>query len=430
MSDSGPADAVVLVDVQNDFLDPEGSYVKSGLTPVAPDERGSMIGAGAELVDSARRSGVPVVYVKTILRKDLADSSLPRKFEARLQGRGSPVKGSWGAQIVKEVAPAEGDVVITKKGQSAFQFTNLDSVLRRRGVECCLVVGGGLPGSISATCRQGAALGYDMGVAVGALHPGEKGYLPTLRSRTVVRETGAWVESMGRRAAAERRDAAPGRTALLLIDIQNDAVHPQGVYEKLGYARLSEGERSKLLENNAKLLERARASGMPVVFALNSKRADSLDNAAAIQALRIRPARKYVEGTWGAEIVSELRPRDGEIVVRKNGHSAFGFTPLHRTMRNLGVTRCIVTGGGVVGCLADSVVEGAGLGYDFFIVSDATFRPVGARALDFLKEWGEVVPTSTALGLIDEAARDHPSMSPRAVTTAEASGPGPHEAGP
>ena len=263
-------------------------------------------------------------------------------------------------------------------------------------------------------------MGYDMGVAVDALHPGEAGYLPTLRSRAVAKGTSAWVEGIRRRAGAERRGRPRGRTALLLIDIQNDAVHPEGVYERLGYARLSGEERAVLLGNNAKLLERARASGMPVVFALNSKRADSLDNAAAIQALRIRPAQKYVEGTWGAEIVKELRPRDGEVVVRKNGHSAFGFTPLHRTMRNLGVTRCIVTGGGVVGCLADSVVEGAGLGYEVVIVSDATFRPVGAPALSFLGEWGDVVPTSVALGLMDEEAREHPSPTPRVVTKAEA----------
>jgi nicotinamidase-related amidase len=79
------------------------------------------------------------------------------------------------------------------------------------------------------------------------------------------------------------------------------------------------------------------------------------------------------DGTWGAEIVAELTPEPSDYIIGKRGHSAFGTTHLHRMLRNLGVNFIIVTGGSVVGCVADSTREGVGLGYKMVLVADATY---------------------------------------------------------
>jgi nicotinamidase-related amidase len=88
------------------------------------------------------------------------------------------------------------------------------------------------------------------------------------------------------------------------------------------------------------------------------------------------PEAHYLEyGAWGTELVEGLQPEVGDFVLEKKGHSAFGFTPVHRILRNLRVRRCIVTGGATSGCVSDTVREGVGLGYEMAVVSDATYPP-------------------------------------------------------
>jgi ureidoacrylate peracid hydrolase len=80
-----------------------------------------------------------------------------------------------------------------------------------------------------------------------------------------------------------------------------------------------------------------------------------------------------VEGSWGAQIIDELAPEPEDFIERKKGRSGFGFTPLHRVLRNLGARRCIVSGGAVHGCLEDTVREGAGYGFEFTLATDAVY---------------------------------------------------------
>jgi nicotinamidase-related amidase len=91
--------------------------------------------------------------------------------------------------------------------------------------------------------------------------------------------------------------------------------------------------------------------------------------------MRQRDLDYRTDGTWGAEVVDELKPRPSDYVIGKRGHSAFGTTHLHRMLRNLDVNYIIVTGGSLVGCVADSTREGVGLGYKIILVRDAAYPP-------------------------------------------------------
>ncbi|MCS4538252.1 MAG: cysteine hydrolase [Thaumarchaeota archaeon] len=143
-----------------------------------------------------------------------------------------------------------------------------------------------------------------------------------------------------------------------------------------------------------------RSKRLPIIYVRNTKRNDAIDYAGSRRGRRSKNLPMYVDGTWGSQIVEEIKPRADDIVVVKRGHSAFSFTTLHRILRNLEVDKCIVTGGAVNGCVADTVMEGAGLGYEFIVVSDATFRPPNSPHLRLFADWAQTMSVEQVLGLL------------------------------
>jgi nicotinamidase-related amidase len=171
----------------------------------------------------------------------------------------------------------------------------------------------------------------------------------------------------------------PNSTALLIIDMMNDHIHPQGVSARYGQGR-SDGERETIVGNNQRILRAARAARLPVVHVRNEYRWDNLDcGTAAVRKEQHHgsypPHEPYkIIGTWGAQIIDELAPDEDEPVIVKKNQSAFWFSALDQVLRHLGVETCLTTGGSVTGCLNDTVREGAGYGYDFIVVTDAVYK--------------------------------------------------------
>jgi len=116
--------ALLIVDMQNDFVKPSGKLYVSGSEGV--------VGAISRLVERARRAGVLVAYTM--------DTHYPGDPEFAYFGEHC-VKGSWGWRIVDELAPRQGDVVVEKPRFDAFYSTMLDDVLRSRGIEYIVVTG-------------------------------------------------------------------------------------------------------------------------------------------------------------------------------------------------------------------------------------------------------------------------------------------------
>jgi len=115
---------VLVVDMQNDFVKPEGRlYVKGS-------EKVVRVIAG--LLERARRAGVLIAYTM--------DTHYPGDMEFEYFGEHC-VKGSWGWRIVDELEPRQGDVVVEKPRFDAFYSTMLDDVLRGRGVRNIVVTG-------------------------------------------------------------------------------------------------------------------------------------------------------------------------------------------------------------------------------------------------------------------------------------------------
>ncbi len=127
--------ALIVVDVQNDFCHSDGATHKNG-ADVAPMQAVPPVLNG--LIDAARKADLPVVWVRTT-HSPTTDSP---SWNERREGREHYIcaDGSWGAEWF-QVAPAPGEDVVLKHRYSGFVGTNLDDVLRARGIKSVIVTG-------------------------------------------------------------------------------------------------------------------------------------------------------------------------------------------------------------------------------------------------------------------------------------------------
>lgn len=120
----------------------------------------------------------------------------------------------------------------------------------------------------------------------------------------------------------------PARTALIVVDMQNDFVNEGGT--------LRVPDAQATIPAIQRLLARARDAGMRVVFSQDTH--DTGD-----PEWTIWPAHAH-EGTWGWRIVEDLQPRDDEVVIRKLRYDAFYGTPLDHLLRLWGVETLVLCG--------------------------------------------------------------------------------------
>ena len=143
--------ALVLIDMQNDFVAPGAPACVAGAAATLPALR--------SLLGLARAQGWAVVHITREHRPDGSDVELFRR-RAFQNGQGICVAGTPGADIVPELAPLPGEYRLRKRRFSAFLFTEFDALLRRLGV-CTLVLGGTqYPNCIRATAVDAMARDY------------------------------------------------------------------------------------------------------------------------------------------------------------------------------------------------------------------------------------------------------------------------------
>ena len=151
--------ALVLIEYQNDFTS-EGGALHGAVSEVM-DKTGMMANT-LEVVDAARSAGATVMHAPITFAEGYNEiSSHPYGILKGVVDGKAFIKGSWGAAIVDELAPAEGDIVIEgKRGLDTFASTNLDFILRSKGITT-LVLGGFLTNCcVESTMRSGYENGY------------------------------------------------------------------------------------------------------------------------------------------------------------------------------------------------------------------------------------------------------------------------------
>ncbi|MYS86669.1 isochorismatase family cysteine hydrolase [Embleya scabrispora] len=151
--------ALVLIEYQNDFTS-EGGALNSAVAGVMA--KTGMLANTVALVEAARAAGVTIMHAPIAFAAGYGE--LSRHPYGILKGvvEGTAfVKDTWGAAIVDELAPAEGDIVIEgKRGLDTFASTNLDFILRNRGIDT-IILGGFLTNCcVESTMRTGYENGF------------------------------------------------------------------------------------------------------------------------------------------------------------------------------------------------------------------------------------------------------------------------------
>ncbi|MDQ2884347.1 MAG: cysteine hydrolase [Actinomycetota bacterium] len=168
----------------------------------------------------------------------------------------------------------------------------------------------------------------------------------------------------------------PARTALLLIDMQRDFVEPGGFGETLGN---DVSLLQAVIPPLRQVLAATRAAEMAVIHTREGHRGDLSDCPPAKlnrgnPTMRIGDVgpkgRILIRGEYGHDIIDELAPRPGEVVIDKPGKGAFYATELHELLEIAGITSLIVTGVTTEVCVHTTVREANDRGYECLVLAD------------------------------------------------------------
>lgn len=190
---------LLLVDLQNDFLHPDGAYHRGGA--VNPHAEG-LVARVEPVVRAARAAGVPVFATRFTLVPGPGGEPIVAEHLRRLRPflrAGDFEAGSWGHDVVEELRPVDG--AVDKVVYSAFQHTRLEWLLRAHGVGLLTVAGIVTNGGVASTVRDGHSRGFEFEV----IGDGCAAFDPAVHAATLV----------GLAAVAEVIDTATAKERLL-----------------------------------------------------------------------------------------------------------------------------------------------------------------------------------------------------------------------
>jgi nicotinamidase-related amidase len=178
--------ALVVIDMQRDFLEPGGFGAALGNKVELLQ---SAVGPLRRLLDGFRKAKLPIIHTKEGHKPDLSD--LPPAKHAR--GRGSLrigdkgpmgrilILGEPGNDFIPELAPMPGELVISKPGKGAFYATDLEPALKARGITKLLITGVTTEVCVQTTMREANDRGYDCLL----VEDGTESYFPEFKKATL-----------------------------------------------------------------------------------------------------------------------------------------------------------------------------------------------------------------------------------------------------
>ena len=157
---------LLLIDMQRDFLEPGGFGAALG-NDVAHLRR--TIEPTKRVLAAARDAGLTIIHTREGHRPDLSDLPAAKRARGRLAvdiGDQGPmgrilVRGEPGHDIIPELYPEPGEPVIDKPGKGAFYATDLDTILKNRGISQLVVAGVTTEVCVNTTVREANDRGYD-----------------------------------------------------------------------------------------------------------------------------------------------------------------------------------------------------------------------------------------------------------------------------
>lgn len=209
----------------------------------------------------------------------------------------------------------------------------------------------------------------------------------------------------------------PGKLALVVIDMQRDFIEPGGFGSVLGN---DVQPLATIVPVVRQLLEAFRQAGLPVIHTREGHRAD-LSDCPVSKRIRGRGSltigdqgpmgRILIDGEPGNDIIAELAPLPGELVILKPGKGAFYATPLDDTLRSQGIGHLVFAGVTTEVCVQTTMREANDRGYECLLAEDATesyFPAFKLATLDMIRAQGGIVGWTTPTASIVQALNRAP----------------------
>lgn len=165
------------------------------------------------------------------------------------------------------------------------------------------------------------------------------------------------------------------RTALLIVDMQYAAAHPDYGVGLTLHERFSQAEADYYLHrlgevvipNQTKLLRFFRRNGLRVIYVTSGV---MLSDGSDRSTTKLKGSYPHV-GDFEYKILEEIEPQPEELVLRKVSHSAFTSTGIDQILRNMGITCLVILGVGTNVCVETTARDAADKGYKCVMVEDA-----------------------------------------------------------
>lgn len=193
-------------------------------------------------------------------------------------------------------------------------------------------------------------------------------------------------------ARPEPFDLDVSKTAVLVIDMQNDFGAKGGMFDRAG---VDIGGIRAVIPAVQSALAASRSAGLPIVYLKMAFRPDLSDAGppggpnlikhgplhvgASITAPNGRPSRILVRDTWNTDVIPELEPEPNDIVLYKTRFSGFYNTDLHERLRSRGIDTLIVTGCTTSVCVESTVRDAMFRDYRCLLLEDCMAEPVGSK---------------------------------------------------
>jgi ureidoacrylate peracid hydrolase len=182
------------------------------------------------------------------------------------------------------------------------------------------------------------------------------------------------------------------RTAVIVVDMQNDFGSSQGMFARGG---VDVSAIQQIVPNIAAVLAASRKADIPVIYLQMAFRPDLSDMGeldspnwrdhhlfgvgSAVQNPDGSQGRLLIRDTWNTDIVPELKPEAGDVQIYKTRFSGFYQTELHETLQRLGAKYLIVTGCTTSVCVESTIRDAMFRDYCPVLLTDCTAEPIGSQ---------------------------------------------------
>ena len=217
----------------------------------------------------------------------------------------------------------------------------------------------------------------------------------------------------------------PARTAVIVVDMENDFVAKGGMFDRAG--RDISGAQ-KAIAPTAKVLAAARQARLKIVYLKMGYHADLSDLGTAdsvnrtrhlkfgvgqtIRAPDGRDSRVLIRDTWDTDIVPELKPQPDDIVIYKTRFSGFYQTDLDATLKKFGIKYLIVTGVTTSICVESTVRDAMFRDYLCVLLKDCMSEPIG-HDLPRTNHEASLLNAETLFGWVSDSDQFIKALAPK-----------------